>query len=667
MTFFQGIFLIVLLSAVFIFFAGGRMKGVTAVASVVVLSLFTGFLSVRSLAGINTIEHLGGSLVTGEIPVILDPLAAWFILIIDFTFITGALYGARYMAVYQDEGPRLSLHWISYLLAQASLILVCVVQNSLVFLMVWEVMALSTFILVIFDGRKEKTIKAGINYLIQSHVAVLFLTIAFIWVYTVQDSTGFDAIHQFAVGQKPVSSLILMMLFFVGFGFKSGFVPFHTWLPHAHPAAPSHVSGMMSGVLIKIGIYGILRMILLIDVNYSAIGYIILLISILTGVYGVMLAIVQHNLKRLLAYHSIENIGIIGIGIGLGCIGLGNGNTLLASLGFAGALLHTLNHSLFKSVLFYSAGNIYQAYHTMNIERFGGIIRKMPQTAVLFLVAAVAICGLPPFNGFVSEFILYLGLLKGINSVDFPSVIVLVSGIFGLSIIGGLAIFCFTKAFGSVFLGVPRYPHDESLASDDRRKLFPMYMAVILIMAVGLFPQWFMRALSLPLGQFIPVAGNAVLNDYAGIFDTIGTIGFYSAGFLLLVVLIFFLRKGLTRQLPVTTGPTWGCGYVAPSPKMQYTASSFVRNYRKLAGPLLILHREKKEVEGIFPGEAAHRTHPEDKTEVFLIGWPTEQFRNFLGRFSFLQNGKLQMYILYGMLFILILVALPFLIKLFNI
>ena len=277
-------------------------------------------------------------------------------------------------------------------------------------------MALSSFIMVIFEYKKPETLKAGINFLIQSHICILLLTIGLIWVSSHTNSYDFNAITMYSASVSPAISLILYLCFFIGFAIKAGFVPFHTWLPYAHPVAPSHVSGVMSGVMIKLGIFGILRMLLLVNQNYLIIGYIILIVSLISGVYGVVLAIVQHNLKKLLAYHSIENIGIIGIGIGIGAIGIGTKNPFLAFAGFAGALLHTLNHSLFKSLLFYEAGTIYQTIHTLNIDSMGGLIKKMPQTAILFLIAAMAICGLPPFNGFISEFLIYLGLFEGVHS-----------------------------------------------------------------------------------------------------------------------------------------------------------------------------------------------------------------------------------------------------------
>jgi formate hydrogenlyase subunit 3/multisubunit Na+/H+ antiporter MnhD subunit len=329
------------------------------------------------------------------------------------------------MELYAGKKSELNIHWISFLMAHAGLMAVCSLSNSIAFLISWEIMALSAFFLVIFESYKPQTIKAGINYLLQSHVAILFLSVGFIWAAVISKTFDFEGISYFASHQKPVFSFLLVLLFLTGFGIKAGFVPLHNWLPHAHPAAPSHVSAMMSGVLIKIGIYGILRVLLLTPINYLAVGYFILIVSVLTGVFGVMQAIVQHNLKRLLAYHSVENIGIIGLGIGLGSIGMGYENKALAVIGFTGALLHTLNHSLFKSLLFFAAGNIHQSTHNMDIDRFGGLIKKMPHTALLFLLASLAICGLPPFNGFISEFIIYTGFFNGINSTGLPGIIIL--------------------------------------------------------------------------------------------------------------------------------------------------------------------------------------------------------------------------------------------------
>jgi len=657
---------ILLVSVFFIARLGSNGKGIAAIVATIGISGLSSVLSIKALLGQTYSLLLVGSLVTGEIPMVIDPLSAWFILLINFTAITGVVYGAKYMQTYSSKPAQITLHWISYLLAHTGLLAICAFQNSLAFLFAWEVMVLSAFFLVIFEGHKTQTLRAGMNYLIQSHIAIVILAIAFIWVASKTDSYSFSAITRFVATQPPISSFILMLLFFVGFGIKAGFVPFHTWLPHAHPAAPSHVSGVMSGILIKIGIYGILRMVLLINTNYLATGYFILVISVVTGVYGVMLALVQHNLKKLLAYHSIENIGIIGIGIGIGCIGLGTGNTVLSWLGFAGALLHTLNHSLFKSLLFYGAGNIHQAGQTMYIDKLGGLVKRMPHTAILFLIAALAICGLPPFNGFISEFVIYSGLFNGIQTYNFPYMLVFIVALFGLALIGGLAIFCFTKAFGAVFLGTMRHPVDENPTERSWQQILPMYAIVILMVAIGIAPQAFFNLISLPLGQLVGEIPDSLFASQPEAFRTVNNIGYFSMGFMLLAGLVFYLRQRMKRSVAIATKSTWGCAYVLPNSRMQYTASSFVRNYRKLAEPLLSFQEFKKEVTGIFPGKAAHQLHPQDKVEELFIVWPLLKFRYFMFRFSFLQNGRLQFYILYGMLFIILLIGVPFIFYLIS-
>ncbi|HJS55265.1 MAG TPA: proton-conducting transporter membrane subunit, partial [Chitinophagaceae bacterium] len=345
--------LTIFLTIVLVPFINVRWKGMVTVAAVVILAALSSVIAVEAMSGkqIEFIFH--GSLVTKEIPVRVDALSGFFILVINFTFLTGAFYGLQYMKAYRNQKANLSLHCISYILVQASLISICSLQNTIVFLIAWEIMALSSFMLIIFEHNKRDTLNAGINFLIQSHICIMFLMLGFIWVALETNSFDFKGITAYSTSGSLLTGFALFFCFFIAFAIKSGFVPFHTWLPYAHPAAPSHVSGVLSGVIIKIGIYGIMRMLLLIKMDYLVTGYVILFFSLITGIYGVMLAIIQHNLKRLLAYHSIENIGIIGVGIGLGCIGIGKGNNTLIFLGFAGALLHTLNHSLFKSLLFY--------------------------------------------------------------------------------------------------------------------------------------------------------------------------------------------------------------------------------------------------------------------------------------------------------------------------
>lgn len=606
-----------------------------------------------------------GSFITGLIPIRVDYLSAWFIIVIGFTFLTGAWYGIQYMKQYFDQPSNLTLHAVAFILLFTSLIDLCMIQNSLVLLVIWEIMALSSFIVIIFESYKKETLKAGINFLIQSHVCILFLTFAFMWVKVKTGSFDFQAITTYTASQPAIIGIGLFIFFFIGFGIKAGFVPFHTWLPKAHPAAPAHISGIMSGVIIKIGIFGILRMLMLIKTDMITIGYFLLFISTLTGLYGVSLAIIQHNLKKLLAYHSIENIGIIGIGIGIGCLGLGYHHQLLVITGFAGALLHTLNHSLFKSLLFYSAGNVYQAKHTMDIESMGGLLKEMPRTGYLFLIGSLAICGLPPFNGFISEFFIYNGLFNGLYANQFLVNLFLLFIIFGLVMIGGLALICFTKAFGIVFLGTTREKSLPTAFKENNARIIPMYLIAGSMLLIGLFPILFRSPLIKIIGQYEPVYGPVGRLQVASIFESLSIVGWASFGFIALTGLLYALRYLLTRQRQAGEDSTWGCGYTGETAKMQYTASSFIRSYRKLVEPLLFVKKEKVEAVGLYPKEVKQNTHPGDKLERWLLDRPIHLFRAVLSRFTFLQNGNIQAYLLYGFIFIGATIIVPLLISKF--
>ncbi len=653
---------IVIIAIVLVLFLNVTGKGIVTVSTVIIVAMITSIVSVKVLIG-NSYEIIfNGTELFGKVPVRIDALSAWFILLINFTMITGAVYGFNYMKKYRDRKSDLTIHCIALLFVQFALIGICSVQNGFIFLLLWELLAISVFICVIFEHEKPDTIKAGLNYIIQSHLSIIFVMLGFIYVAFKTGDYRFDAISVFSNQQSSLAGTALFFCFFIGFAIKAGFVPFHTWLPYAHPAAPTHVSGIMSGVVIKIGIYGILRMILLIKTDYTTIGYIILFISIFTGIYGVMLAIIQHDLKKLLAYHSIENIGIIGIGIGIGCIGLGDANNWMAILGFTGALLHTLNHSLFKSLLFYSAGNVLQAAHTVNIERLGGIIKKMPKTSLLFLISAIAICGLPPLNGFVSEFLIFGGLYNWLYSANLISLIALVFALGGFVFIGGLAIFCFTKAFSIVFLGNSRSTTIDEIHETGFWQLLPMYFTVTLMIMIGLFPSFFIDALQRPVNLFTHhVVFNLNLIK-VGAFDSLKIINWLFMGFIVFVAAIIGLRKFLSRKKVVISGPTWVCAYEAPGSKLQYTASSYARSYSKLAKPILEIEKNDVEIAEVFPSKKHYVTEPYDRIEHVFIDKPLKLLTLISDRFTFLQNGRLQAYILYGIIFITSVICLPIII-----
>ncbi len=657
------IFLAILfLALISVLFVDTKGKGIITVLAVALIAGLSSYYAARALSG-HTYEALfRGNELFGNVLIRIDALSGWFILTIDLTLLTGVVYGLSYMREYAGRKSDITLHCIAYILLHASMIGICSVRNGFVFMILWELLAISVFILVIFDHRKE-TVKAGFNYLVQSHLSIVFIMLGFLYVGYKTGSYGFESIAEFSKHQSTLAGTTLFLCFFIGFAFKSGFVPFHTWLPYAHPASPSHVSGVMSGVVIKIGIYGILRMLLLIRTDYTTIGYIILILSVITGIYGVMLAIIQHDLKKLLAYHSIENIGIIGIGIGVGCLGLGAANRWMAILGFSGALLHTLNHSLFKSLLFYSTGNVLQAVHTVNVEKLGGLIKKMPQTALLFLVAAIAICGLPPLNGFISEFLIYGGLYNWLYSASLLSLITIVFSLVGLVLIGGLAILCFTKAFGIVFLGTSRATDISRVHETRTWQLVPMYFTALVMILIGLFPSVFLEMLQRPVYLFTHDVVFDLNSIKVGAIDSMQVINRLFVVFILLVLLILGLRKFSGRNKVIGSGPTWGCGYAGAGSKLQYTANSFVRSYSKLAKPLLDIEKKEMEITEVFPADKHYETESYDKMERILLDRPIALLHRFIEYFTFLQNGRLQRYILYGIIFISALVTLPLIIE----
>jgi formate hydrogenlyase subunit 3/multisubunit Na+/H+ antiporter MnhD subunit len=528
--------------------------------------------------------------------------------------------------------------------------MVVMIRDGLAFLIVWELMALSSFLLVIFDAEDRTIMKTGISYLIQMHVGMFFLLISFLIVEKATGRMSFDALGSYFLNH---SNLLLFILFFIGFGIKAGFIPMHTWLPEAHPAAPSHVSGVMSGVMIKMGIYGILRVLISVQSDLLLIGVIILAVSLISGVLGVMMAIVQHDLKRLLAYHSIENIGIIGIGIGLGMIGISTNNTALSLLGFGGGLLHVMNHSLFKSLLFFNAGSVYQATHTRNIEQLGGLMKKMPYTSVLFLIGSLAICGLPPFNGFISEYLIYIGMFKSLSAANLYQSIVLLSSIVGLSLIGGLAIFCFTKAFGIVFLGEPRSEKASRAEEVSKLMIFPQFITIAFIMMIGLVSVFFVKPVFNIVYQSFRIHDLNLVADSS--IKNLTQISILSGIFVVTIIIFLVYRHFHLKNKQIDIGPTWGCGYTAGSSKQQYTATSYAYNYNHLAKPVLQTKKIMDEIrdDEIFPGKRSFESHSDDIFKKLFIDKPIDWFSSVLKRIAVMQTGQIQHYILYAFVFML--------------
>lgn len=657
-TILNGTLLFALLSVCLMLFLPGRYGYLPAMLTVLVASIATGWLSLYALLYQPVELTLKFGSFAGEVLLKVDGLSAWFILIINFTVLTGFFYGLGYLKSYKASGARISLHWILFLFFHLSMLFVCMLQNGFAFLVVWEIMSLSSMLLVFFDHENPKTFKAALNYFVQMHISVTFLTIGFIWVYHQTGSFSFDAIHTFFQSNQD---LWLFLLFFTGFGIKAGFIPFHSWLPHAHPAAPAHISGIMSGVIVKLGIYGILRMITFLSSDFLLLGQIILTLSVVTGLYGILNAAVHRDFKRMLAYCTIENIGIIGIGIGIGMIGIGINVPLMYYLGFGGALLHVLNHSLFKSLLFYSAGAVYQQSHTLNMELLGGLIKSMPRSAVVFLIGALAIGGLPPFNGFVSEFLIYNGLIAGVHASSISQIILFVLSLAALSLIGGLSLLTFTKAFGTIFLGQPRTILTHSPREVSPLMLIPQYIIIAVMVSIALFPIGYMTILGKMLVVIHPMYSDpAIFKNIAHSTVQVSLYSFLLAG---IIAGIWLLRKAMLKNRSETVSPTWGCGYIAPNSSQQYTGKSFSKPLGKIFNSILIEKKQFDELDRgeIFPGKKSYISHYHDFFESNLIKPITDRMVFAANYFSFVQNGRIQSYVLYGILFMLAMVILSIL------
>jgi len=389
------------------------------------------------LAGNTLSFFIPWSIPGGAVRLGRDPLSGFFLIPVFLVGGMAALYGASYLKG-QEAPDQGGASWFHYNLLVASMVTVLMARNAVVFLIAWETMALASFLLVTLENRRAEVRSAGWIYMVATHLGTAFLLALFAFLGQKVGSLDFTTLGRTGSMLPSTGVSVAFVLAVVGFGAKAGFLPLHVWLPEAHPAAPSHVSALMSGVMIKTGIYGLLRSLTWLGTPPSWWGWLLVGIGFTSGILGVLFALAQHDLKRLLAYHSVENIGIIALGVGLGLVGQSAGSAALAALGFGGALLHVLNHALFKGLLFLGAGAVLHATGTRNMDHLGGLIRRMPWTATTFLVGAVAICGLPPLNGFVSEFLIYLGAIRGVTDGGPAVVVVSLGVIVGLALIGGL-------------------------------------------------------------------------------------------------------------------------------------------------------------------------------------------------------------------------------------
>jgi hydrogenase-4 component B len=571
----------------------------------------------------------------------IDGLSAFFLIAIHLVSMLAAVYSFHYMD-HAEKSLATAVNYFFFSLLIGSMALVVAADNMITFMLAWEIMSLSSFFLVIYNPGEAENRRAAYLYFVFSHVGAMFIFAAFGVVYAYSGTFAFAG-----VGAMPEAAKILALVFaFIGFGSKAGVFPFHVWLPHAHPAAPSHISAVMSGVMIKTGIYGILRMYGLIGFHGPVFGEIVLIAGIVSGILGVVYALGQHDLKRLLAYHSVENIGIILIGLGVGMIGAAADRPMMAMLGFAGGLLHVLNHAIFKSLLFLGAGGVLQQTGTRTMDALGGLLKNMKVTGTTFLAGSLAISGLPPLNGFVSEFFIYIGGFSGATPGGRPFISCM-AAIVGLAIIGGLALACFTKVMGVVFQGEPRTDAARDVGEVGPAMRLPMIILAGACLVIGLFPTGFVlmavegvSALGLgydpgELGTFIQITGNITRGG---------------AVFFIVFFTILAMRKVLYRDKTVSRGGTWGCGFTQPTPRMQYTASSYAGSILEFFRPVAPLHETHPPIKGRFPDRTHYHSHVDDIAEKGMTPGVVRPVLFLFDKLRWIQHGDIHLYIGYILL-----------------
>ncbi len=580
----------------------------------------------------------------GEFALRIDALAAMFLLPLFAISALGAVYGLAYWSDEERPNDARKLR-IFYGLVPAGIATLIAAKNAVLFLAGWEVMALAAFMAVSTEDAIPAVRRAGLVYLLATRVATLCLFAAFALLRSINGS--FD-LHAPAIDATRPVVTAMFVLSILAFGIKSGAMPFHVWLPGAHANAPSHVSALMSGVLIKSGIYAMVRFLSFFPSPPAWWGGTLLALGALSGVLGVAFAIGQHDLKRLLAYHSVENIGIILMGIGVAMLGRSAGDDVIFALGLAGALLHVWNHGLFKALLFLSAGSVVHATGTREIDQLGGLGKRMPKTAGAFVLGAVAISGLPPLNGFVSELLIYMGLLRaashGLGSIFLAGAL----GAPALALIGALAVACFVKAYGAVFLGEARTDKCARAHEAPAAMLAPMAVLGAACVAIGLWPRLVVPALDHALVAFGRPSAAPSIGALAPL-DVLTPAG---------LALLFLVGVGwaFTRRASARArrAPTWDCGYAAPTARMQYTSSSFAAILVELFSGVLRPETHAPHVEGIFPRSSGFHSHV---PEVVLDRAVTPAFR-LVGRaltsFRWVQRGSAHLYVLYVVLAIVV-------------
>lgn len=578
----------------------------------------------------------------------LDTLSRLFLLPVFGLGAVCALSGGLAMRHYPPHEHNFGAHWLFFALLILSLAVVFAARDAALFLLAWEIMSLSPFFLIDFNDNEPQVRDASWVYLVAAHLGAVLLLAFFALLWR---QTGSTAFATFTAGAGSGASL-LFVLAALGFGAKAGMAPLHIWLPEAHPAAPSHVSALLSGAMINAGLYGILRSLDFfgpLDAAPVWWGWALLGAGLGTGLMGILKAMAQINLKRLLAYSSVENMGVMLMGAGVGLICLRAGHPGIAGLGFAGAIFHMLNHASFKGLLFLCAGEVLHAAHTVRLDFLGGLQRRMPAVGAAFALGAAAIACLPPLNGFAGELLLALGMARGgIGLEGIEQRLGLLGALAGLALISGLAAAVFAKAYGTVFLGEPRTGAAASAEAPDKGALFCLVLPAAVCLLIGLLPQWALSGIApaAALLTGLPVTPQQpdlpVLDAAGSILTLVSGVGIAGCCLALLLIL-----PRLARRADVRRGPTWGCGYQAGTPRVQYTGASFSEPTAKVFAPAMGLKVRQRMDEGFFPRRGSLEVSAPDRLRAEVFTPLFELVRRACDALKILQHGRIHLYILY--------------------
>ncbi|WP_343216217.1 proton-conducting transporter membrane subunit [Clostridium frigoris] len=580
-----------------------------------------------------------------------DWLSAYFVFIIILIFIPVAIYTKGYIMEYKKH---YSVNYMLFLiiLFVASMIGVVVSNNAISFLVFWEIMSISSFFLVIYEYMHKESLKSGIFYFIMTHISGLFLMIMFAFLYKYSGSFDFSEILKVSANFTTKQKYIIFMLALFGFGAKMGIVPLHAWLPKAHPAAPSNVSALMSGVMLKVALYGFIRVIFIfLGVTPLNCGVIVLIIGTITAIFSILNALLQNNIKKLLAYSSAENVGLIFAALGMSMILINYNLKVLASLALTAALLHCLNHAIFKSLLFLNAGSVLYATGTKNMNELGGLHKEMKFTAICTFIATCAISAVPPFNGFASEILILRSFIEAITKVSNIWVIILIfcCGVI-IAITSGAAFYATAKSFGITFLGKPRTKKAEHIKSIPLSMNIGQGLLAILAIVTGIFSPFIISKISyFTNGLFeINTKGPGFKNETEIIVFTLILIS------ITFIVYMFNKINSLNKKQEIND--TWACGFASDEPYIQYTGSGFVQPAAKIFGPISNYNKKVSYKQKIHISQTTSDV-VEDyfyKTSLKAVNYVTTKILK-------INYGKIQIHILY--IFISVIIALVLVLK----